>query len=156
MNIELKRILLVDDSARDTELALDALAQHSLANEVVALRDGAEALDYLYRRGPFADRGNGQPAVILLDLKMPKVDGIEVLRQIKNDPQLKMIPVVVLTSSREEQDLVTSYQLGVNAYIVKPVQFQEFVEAVKMLGAFWAVVNEPPPGSLRLARPKTP
>ena len=154
MNIELKSILLVDDSSRDTELALDALAHHGLANEVVALR--AEALDYLYRRGPFADRGDGQPAVILLDLKMPKVDGIEVLRQIKTDPQLKVIPVVVLTSSREEQDLVMSYQLGVNAYIVKPVQFQEFVEAVKMLGAFWAVVNEPPPGSLRLLRPRTP
>jgi CheY-like chemotaxis protein len=156
MNTELKRILLVDDSPRDTELALDALAQNNLANEVVALRDGAEALDYLYRRGQFADRGNGQPAVILLDLKMPKVDGIEVLRQIKSDPQLKTIPVVVLTSSREEQDLVNSYELGVNAYIVKPVQFQEFVEAVKLVGAFWAVVNESPPGSVRPIRPKTP
>jgi CheY-like chemotaxis protein len=156
MNTELKRILLVDDSPRDTEMALDALAQNNLANEVVALRDGAEALDYLYRRGQFADRGNGQPAAILLDLKMPKVDGIEVLRQIKSDPQLKMIPVVVLTSSREEQDLVKSYELGVNAYIVKPVQFQEFVEAVKLVGAFWAVVNEPPPGSVRPIRSKTP
>ena len=156
MNIQLKRILLVDDSPRDTELALDALAHNHLANEVVALRDGAEALDYLYRRGQFADRGNGQPAVILLDLKMPKVDGIEVLRQIKSDPQLKTIPVVVLTSSREEQDLVNSYELGVNAYIVKPVQFQEFVEAVKLVGAFWAVVNESPPGSVRPIRPKTP
>jgi two-component system response regulator len=152
----LKRILLVDDSPRDTELALDALAQHNLANEVVALRDGAEALDYLYRRGQFADRAAGNPAVVMLDLKMPKVDGIEVLRQIKGDPQLKMIPVVVLTSSREEQDLVTSYQLGVNAYIVKPVQFQEFVGAVKIVGAFWAVVNEPPPGSQRPSRPATP
>ena len=149
MTIPVKRILLVDDSPRDTELALDALAQHNLANEVVALRDGVEALDYLYRRGPFVDRTAGNPAVVLLDLKMPKVDGIEVLRQIKSDQQLKMIPVVVLTSSREEQDLVTSYQLGVNAYIVKPVQFQEFVEAVKLVGAFWAVVNEPPPGSVR-------
>ena len=156
MNTELKRILLVDDSPRDTELTLDALAQHNLANEVVALRDGAEALDYLYRRGPFADRADGNPAVVLLDLKMPKVDGIEVLRQIKSDPQLKMIPVVVLTSSREEQDLVKSYELGVNAYIVKPVQFPEFVEAVKLVGAFWAVVNEPPPGSVRPIRPKTP
>ena len=154
--IPLKRILLVDDSPRDTELALDALEQNNLANEVIALRDGAEALDYLYRRGPFADRTNGQPAVVLLDLKMPKVDGIEVLRQLKNDPQLKMIPVVVLTSSREEQDLVSSYQLGVNAYIVKPVQFQEFVEAVKQLGAFWAIVNEPPPGSMQSLRPRTP
>jgi two-component system response regulator len=156
MDILLKRILLVDDSPRDTELALDALAENNLANEVVALRDGAEALDYLYRRGQFVDRTNGQPAVVLLDLKMPKVDGIEVLRQIKSDPQLKTIPVVVLTSSREESDLVKSYQLGVNAYIVKPVQFQEFVEAVKQLGAFWAVVNEPPPGSVISVRPKTP
>ena len=156
MTIALKRILLVDDSPRDTELALDALDQNNLANEVVALRDGAEALDYLYRRGEFADRPNGNPAVILLDLKMPKVDGIEVLRQIRSDPQLKMIPVVVLTSSREEQDLVRSYQLGVNAYIVKPVQFQEFVEAVKLVGAFWAVVNEAPPGSVPLFQSRTP
>jgi len=156
MTNPLKRILLVDDSPRDIELALDALAQNSLANEVVTLRDGVEALDYLYRRGPFADRTDSQPAVVLLDLKMPKVDGIEVLRQIKSDPQLKMIPVVVMTSSREEQDLVRSYQLGVNAYIVKPVQFQEFVEAVKQVGAFWAVVNEPPPGSARSLRPKLP
>ena len=124
MTIPLQRILLVDDSPRDTELALDALAQYNLANEVVAVRDGAEALDYLYRRGQFADRANSQPAVVLLDLKMPKVDGIDVLRQIKSDPQLKIIPVVVMTSSREEQDLVNSYQLGVNAYIVKPVHFQ--------------------------------
>ena len=152
MDTSLKCVLMVDDSARDTELTLDALAQHNLANKVVALRDGAEALDYLYRRGPFADRTAGNPVVVLLDLKMPKVDGIEVLRQIKTDPQLKMIPVVVLTSSREEQDLVTSYQLGVNAYIVKPVQFKEFVEAVKLVGAFWAVINEPPPGSVSLGR----
>ncbi len=143
----LKRILLVDDSPRDTEMALDALEQHHLANEVVTLRDGAEALDYLYRRGEFAGRGNGQPAVILLDLKMPKVDGLEVLRQIKSDPKLKVIPVVVMTSSREEQDLVNSYHLGVNAYVVKPVKFHEFVDAVKQMGAFWAVLNEPPPGS---------
>jgi len=148
MAIPLKRILLVDDSPRDIELALDALAQNNLANEVVSLRDGAEALDYLYRRGQFADRANGQPAVVLLDLKMPKVDGMEVLRQIKSDPQLKTIPVVIMTSSREEQDLVNSYQLGVNAYIVKPVQFLGFVEAVKQVGAFWAVFNEPPPGSV--------
>jgi two-component system response regulator len=145
----LKRILLVDDSPRDTELALKALDGHHLANEVVALRDGVEALDYLYRRGEFAGRPDGDPAVILLDLKMPKVDGIEVLRQIKADPALKMIPVVVMTSSREEQDLLKSYQLGVNAYVVKPVNFQRFVEAVEQVGAFWAVINEPPPGSLR-------
>jgi CheY-like chemotaxis protein len=154
IGIQLKRILLVDDSPRDSELALDALAQNHLANEVVALRDGAEALDYLYRRGPFVDRIGDQPAVVLLDLKMPKVDGIEVLRQMKGDPQLKMIPVVVMTSSREEQDLVTSYQLGVNAYIVKPVGFSEFAEAVKQLGVFWAVLNEPPPGCVKSGRAK--
>ncbi len=156
MNTEVRRILLVEDSPRDTELTLTALAEHHLANEVVTLRDGAEALDYLYRRGPFADRTDDQPAVVLLDLKMPKVDGTEVLRQIKSDPLLKMIPVVVLTSSREEQDVVKSYQLGVNAYIVKPVKFEDFVEAVKLLGAFWAVVNEPPPGSVSSGRGKTP
>lgn len=146
---KLQRILLVDDSPRDTELALDALEQYHLANEVVALRDGAEALDYLFRRGEFAGRTNGQPAVVLLDLKMPKVDGLEVLRQIKGDPTLKVIPVVVMTSSREEQDVVSSYNLGVNAYVVKPVRFHEFVEAVKKVGGFWAVMNEPPPGSER-------
>ena len=143
----LKRILLVEDSPRDAELAIDALGEYNLANEVFHVRDGAEALDFLYRRGEFEGRGNGQPAVILLDLKMPKVDGLEVLRQIKGDPKLKIIPVVVMTSSREEQDLVKSYQLGVNAYIVKPVKFQEFVVAVKQVGGFWAVLNEPPPGS---------
>jgi CheY-like chemotaxis protein len=144
----LKRILLVDDSPRDTELALNALEAHNLANEVIALRDGAEALDYLYRRGEFAARTGGEPAVILLDLKMPRVDGMEVLREIKSDPALKLIPVVVMTSSREEQDLLNSYQLGVNAFVVKPVKFQEFVDAVKQVGAFWAVLNEPPPRSL--------
>jgi CheY-like chemotaxis protein len=145
----------VEDSPRDTELTLEALAQHNLANEVVVVRDGAEALDYVFRRGPFADRPAGNPAVVLLDLKMPKVDGLEVLRQIKGDPQTKIIPVVVMTSSREESDLITSYQLGVNAYVVKPVQFQDFVEAVKLVGAFWAVVNEPPPGSVRTPQIKT-
>ena len=156
MDIPLKRILLVDDSPRDTELTLDALAQHNLANEVITVREGADALDYLYRRGQFADRADGQPAVVLLDLKMPKVDGIEVLRQIKSDPQLKTIPVVMMTSSGEGQDVVDSYQLGVNAYIVKPVESQEFVEAVKQVGSFWAVINEPPPGSARSLRPKIP
>jgi CheY-like chemotaxis protein len=151
-----KSILLVDDNPCDTELALDALAQHNLANDVVTVRDGAEALDYLYRRSPYADRAAGNPAVVLLDLKMPKVDGIDVLRQIKSDPQLKTIPVVVLTSSGEEQDLVNSYELGANAYIVKPVGFKEFVEAVKQVGAFWAMLNEPPPGSVRSLRLKTP
>jgi len=150
----LNRILLVEDSPRDAELALDALAEHHLANEVVHVRDGAEALDYLYRRGEFIDRPDGQPAVVLLDLKMPKVDGIEVLRQIKGDPLLQMIPVVMMTSSREEHDLLNSYQLGVNAYVVKPMTFHDLIDAVKQVGGFWAVTNEPPPGSL--CRPDRP
>ncbi len=144
----LKRILLVEDSVQDAEMALKALADYHLANEVLHLRDGAEALDFLHRRGKFAGRANGQPAVVLLDLKMPRVDGLEVLRQMKSDPDLKTIPVVIMTSSREEGDLVDSYQLGVNAYVVKPVKFQSFVDAVKQVGAFWAVLNEPPPGSV--------
>lgn len=152
MTITVKRILLAEDSDRDAELTLDALEKHNLVNEVSRVRDGAEALDYLYRRGQFANRANGNPAVLLLDLKMPKVDGLEVLRLIKSDPQLRMIPVVVMTSSREEQDLMTSYQLGVNAYVVKPLGFNEFADAVKQVGAFWAVVNEPPPGAPRPAR----
>jgi len=147
----LMRILLVEDSPRDAELILDALEGHQLANQVVHVRDGADALDYLYRRGEFADRSDGQPALILLDLKLPKVDGLEVLRQIKSDAALKMIPVVMMTSSREEQDLLNSYQLGVNAYVVKPMKFHDFVEAVRKVGAFWAVINEAPPGSLRPA-----
>ncbi len=146
---DLKGILLAEDNVRDVELTLDALGEHNLANEVVVVHDGAEALDYLYHRGRFKMRGDGNPAVILLDLKMPKVDGLEVLRTVKNDETLKMIPVVMLTSSREEQDLVESYKLGVNAYVVKPVSFHDFVEAVKRLGAFWAVLNEPPPGSVK-------
>jgi two-component system response regulator len=144
----LMRILLVEDSARDAELILDALSGYQLANEVVHVRDGAEALDYLYQRGPFQDRAKGQPALILLDLKLPRVDGLEVLRQIKGDPALKMLPVVMMTSSREEPDLLASYQLGVNAYVVKPVKFNDFVQAVKEVGAFWGIVNEVPPGSL--------
>src|SRR5471032_1004261 len=144
----LKRILLVEDSARDAELILDALDTHQLANEVVHVRDGADALDYLYRRGQFATRSDDQPALMLLDLKLPKVDGLEVLRQINSDPALKMIPVVMMTSSPQEQDLLNSYQLGVNAYVVKPLKFQDFVEAVKQVGVFWAVINEVP-GSVR-------
>jgi CheY-like chemotaxis protein len=144
-----KRILFVDDSPRDTELALNALEAYNVANEVIALRDGVEALDYLHRRGAFSDRPEGNPAVVLLDLKMPRIDGAEVLRQVKSDAKLKLIPVVVLTSSREEQDLVRIYNLGVNAYVVKPVIFHAFVEAVKQVGGFWAVLNEPPPGSIR-------
>lgn len=148
----LRRILIVDDSPRDAEMVLEALGQHHLANEVIQLRDGAEALDYLFRRGTFAGRTNGQPALILLDLKMPKVDGLEVLRQVKSDPELKVIPVVMMTSSREERDVVSSYELGVNAYVVKPVRFHEFVDAVKQVGAFFAVVNEPPPDNGSKAR----
>lgn len=144
----LKRILLVEDSPRDAELAIDALGADHLANEVVHVRDGADALDYLHRRGQFSERANGQPAVVLLDLKMPRVDGLEVLRQMKSDPALKLIPVVIMTSSREEGDLLRTYELGVNAYVVKPVRFAEFVDAVKQVGAFWAIINEPPPGSL--------
>jgi len=145
----LQRILLVEDSPRDAELVLEALEAYHLANEVFHLRDGVDALDYLYRRGQFADRSNGQPAVVLLDLKMPKVDGLEVLRQMKSDPHLKMIPVVIMTSSREEQDVDKSYDLGVNAYVVKPVKFHDFIDAVKQVGGFWAIINEPPPGSRR-------
>ena len=140
----LRRILLVEDSARDAELILDALDGNKLANEVVHVRDGAEALDYLYRRGQFADRSDDQPILMLLDLKLPRVDGLEVLRQMKGDAALKMIPVVMMTSSREEQDLVRSYELGVNAYVVKPMKFQDFVEAVKQVSGFWAVLNEVP------------
>lgn len=142
---DLKRILLVEDNAEDAELTLEALSEYNLANEVVVVRDGAEALDSLYARGAFKMRAAGNPAVILLDIKMPKVNGLHVLRTIKADEKLKMIPVVILTSSREELDLVESYTLGVNAYVVKPVNFHEFVNAVRQLGVFWALLNEPPP-----------
>ena len=145
----LGRILLVEDDPKDVELTLTALEEYKLANEVVVARDGEEALDYLYRRGSFTTRSTDNPAVLLLDLKLPKVDGLEVLQQIKADAKLKLIPVVVLTSSHEEKDMVTSYKLGVNAYVVKPVDFHEFVNAVKELGIFWALVNEPPPGSVK-------
>ena len=147
MTAVLKRILLAEDDPKDVELAIKALGKHNLANGVQVVRDGAEALDYLFRRGAHATRPNGPPAVVLLDIKMPKVDGIEVLRQIRADAKLRFLPVVILTSSREERDLVESYRLGTNAYVVKPVQFQAFVDAVKELGLFWAVINEPPPGS---------
>lgn len=143
----LKRILVVEDSPEDVELTLAALDAHRLVNGVIIARDGEEALDYLYDRGRFAGHSNGTPVVVLLDLKMPKVDGLEVLRQMKSDPALRSIPVVMLTSSREEADLVRSYALGANAYVVKPVDFQQFIEAVKGLGCFWALINEPPPGS---------
>src|SRR5438128_10406113 len=141
----LPRILLAEDSSEDAELVLEALAEYRIANTVLHVKDGEEALDYLYRRGAFANYPPIQPAVVLLDLKMPKVDGTEVIKQLKSDPELKRIPVVVMTSSREERDLVNSYNLGANAYVVKPLNFHEFVDAVKQLGAFWAVLNEPPP-----------
>jgi CheY-like chemotaxis protein len=140
-----RTILLAEDNENDVELTLAALRSNRVANDVIVVRDGAEALDYLYRRNSFADKGFEQPALILLDLKMPKIDGLEVLRQIKNDAALKTIPVVMLTSSREETDLFRTYDLGVNAYVVKPVEFTSFMEAVKVLGQFWAVINESPP-----------
>jgi DNA-binding response OmpR family regulator len=146
---KLGRILLVEDDPKDVELTLTALEEYNLANEVIVARDGEEALEYLYSRGEFKTRPNGNPAVMLLDLKLPKVDGLEVLKQIKSEEKLRMMPVVVLTSSKEEKDMVASYRLGVNAYVVKPVDFHEFVNAIKELGAFWAVINEPPPGSVR-------
>jgi DNA-binding response OmpR family regulator len=140
---------MVEDDPKDVELTLTALGEYNLSNEVVVIHDGEEALDYLHRRGNFKARSNENPAVLLLDLKLPKVDGLEVLQQMKADETLKLIPVVVLTSSREERDMVASYKLGVNAYVVKPVDFHEFVNAIKELGMFWAIINEPPPGSVR-------
>ena len=147
LKMQIRKILIAEDNANDAELMLMALQKHRLSNELIFVRDGAQALDYLQCRGEYAGRHDGHPALVLLDLKMPKVDGIEVLRQVKSDPALKHIPVVVLTSSREEQDLVRTYSLGVNAYVVKPVAFTEFMDAVTQLGGFWAVVNEPPPSS---------
>ncbi len=141
---ELKRILLVEDDPRDVELMLTALEEQGLANEVVVANDGVEALDYLHRRGKFKMRVGGLPVVVLLDLKLPKVDGMAVLKEIRSNQKLKMVPVVMLTSSREERDIVESYQSGVNAYVVKPIDFNEFVSAVRELGLFWAIINEPP------------
>lgn len=146
----LKRILLAEDNDNDVELTLAALNEHRLANEVVVARDGVETLDYLLRRGAWAGRAEGNPAVTLLDIKMPRMDGIEVLRHMKSDPVLRAVPVVMLTSSREERDIVESYRLGVSAYVVKPVAFDEFIAAVKTLGLFWGILNQPPPGSIRL------
>jgi len=148
MNEVMGRILLVEDDAEDIELTLRALGEYHLANEVVVVRDGEEALDYLYSRGVYKSRARGNPAVMLLDLKLPKVDGLEVLQAVRGNDTLRLIPVVVLTSSREERDMVASYKLGVNGYVVKPVDFHEFVNAIKELGVFWAVINEPPPGSV--------
>jgi CheY-like chemotaxis protein len=146
---EIARILLVEDDPKDVELTMTALDEYNLGNEVVVASDGEEALDYLFHRGKFQMRSGENPAVLLLDLKLPKVDGLQVLKAIKADENLNMIPVVVLTSSREERDMVASYRLGVNAYVVKPVDFHEFVNAIKELGVFWAIINEPPPGSVR-------
>ncbi len=148
----LKPILLVEDNPNDIELSLVALAKSQLANEVVVVRDGAEALDYLRCDGEYVDRVKGNPAVVLLDLKLPKIDGHQVLEQLKQDPNLQAIPVVILTASREEKDLLKSYKLGVNAYVVKPVAFKEFIVAIQELGMFWALLNEPPPGSLKPKR----
>jgi len=145
MNTKVKRILIVDDSPRDVELILSALSEKNLANEVDVTDDGVEALDYLYKRGKFANRENGNPAVILLDIKMPRVDGIEVLRVIRSDARLKLIPVIMVTSSNEEKDLVESYKLGANSYVVKPVDIVQFIDAIKDLGQYWVVINQPPP-----------
>ena len=146
---QMGRILLVEDDPRDVELTLTALQEYNLVNEVAVVRDGQEALDYLYCRGQFSGRDGTRPAVMLLDLKLPKINGLEVLEQIRSDKELRVLPVVVLTSSHEERDLVRSYELGVNAYVVKPVDFHTFVNAVKELGVFWAMINEPPPGTMK-------
>lgn len=142
---ELRPILLAEDSLRDVELTIEALAGNNLANRVVVAHDGVEAMEYLRREGQYAERRPGQPTVVILDIKMPRMDGIEVLRAIRADPALRLLPVVILTSSREEQDLVRSYELGVNAYVVKPVKFSDFITAVSQLGIFWAIHNETPP-----------
>lgn len=144
-----KRILLVEDDPKDVELTLNALSEYNLANEIMVARDGVEALDYLYRRGEFALLPKGNPVVIMLDLKMPRLDGVQVLRQLKSDEQMSLVPVVILTSSRESRDLEECYKLGVNAYVVKPVRFAEFVEAIKGIGIFWVLLNEPVPGSVK-------
>lgn len=143
----LKRILLVEDDPKDIELTLCALGDYNLANEIMIVRDGVEALDYLYRREAFELRPAGNPVVILLDLKMPRMDGVQVLKQLKSDERMRSIPIVILSSSRESRDLEEAYRLGANAYVVKPVRFQEFLEAVKSIGVFWALINEPPPGT---------
>jgi CheY-like chemotaxis protein len=142
-----KRILLAEDDPRDQELTIMALSEYRLVNEILVVSDGVEALDYLHRRGRFADVPPGNPAILLLDLKMPKVDGLEVLREIRQTPELRLLPVVMLTSSKEEADIAESYNLGASAYVVKPVDFHDFVDAVKKTGLFWAILNEPPPGT---------
>jgi CheY-like chemotaxis protein len=148
----LKPVLLVEDDSRDLELTLLALERGQLANEVVVVRDGAAAIDYLNAEGEYAGRPSGNPAVVLLDLKLPKVNGLEVLKHVRSTPALRTVPVVMLTSSHEESDLMRSYELGVNAYVVKPVEFRQFVSAIAEVGVFWAVLNEPPPGSTKAVR----
>ena len=153
--VEIRTILFAEDNPRDVELTLEALGDHNLANNVIVVRDGVETMDYLRCEGKYKQRKPGSPAVLLLDIKMPRMDGIEVLRAIRNDNKLKMLPVVMLTSSREEQDLIKSYELGVNAYVVKPVDFKEFIEAVKQVGVFWAVINELPPSGVLFDKVKS-
>lgn len=145
----LKPVVLVEDNAQDVELTLVALTKSRLANEVVILRDGEEALEYLCCKGRHELREKGNPALVLLDIKLPKVSGLEILEYIKADPELKVVPVVMLTSSSEEPDLAKSYQLGANGYVIKPVRFSDFTKAIQDLGVYWAVLNEPPPGSIR-------
>lgn len=142
--VEIRTILYAEDNPKDVELTLEALTDHHLANNVVVVRDGVETLEYLHSEGKYKERKPGNPAVLLLDIKMPRMDGLEVLQAIRNDAALKMLPVVILSSSREEQDIIRSYELGVNAYVVKPVDFNDFIEAVKMVGGFWALINEVP------------
>jgi len=144
---ELKTILLVEDNIKDIELTMEALEEHHLANQVEVARDGVEAMEYLHCEGKYSKRKKKNPGLILLDIKMPRMDGLEVLSAIRNDANLKLIPVVMLTSSLEEADLIKSYEIGVNAYVVKPVDFIEFIDAVKPLGVFWALLNELPPKS---------
>jgi CheY-like chemotaxis protein len=142
---DLRTILLAEDNPKDVELTLEALSEHNLANQVIVVKDGVEALEFLRCEGNYKMRQKGIPVVLLMDLKMPRMDGLETLKAIRNDPALKMLPVVMLSSSREEQDLIRSYELGVNAYVVKPVDFKEFILAVKQVGVFWAIINELPP-----------
>ena len=149
MNVEIKKILIVDDSPKDVELTISAFAENKIVNEIIVAEDGEEALDYLYKRGKFKD-DKGLPAVILLDIKMPKINGIEVLKHIRNDNNFKFIPVIMVTSSCEEKDLVESYKLGANSYVVKPVDISQFIEAIKVLGQYWAVINQPPPARMIL------
>lgn len=141
----LRRILLADDSPNDVELTLAALEESVLANSIDVVADGVEALDYLRRRGAWATRPEGLPAVVLLDIKMPRMDGLEVLREVRFDPALRALPIVMLTSSREQRDIIESYELGVNGYVVKPVAMAEFIQAIQRVGLFWALLNEPPP-----------